>query len=68
MLSRMQEFFKRRQNDLYLFAAITLVSLSSFALGRLTAPALPKTPITFTESDAAAQFWIPGPNCPEMRR
>ncbi|MDP3794774.1 MAG: hypothetical protein Q8R13_02480 [bacterium] len=41
---------------MHLFAAVTLLTLVSFALGRLTAPELPKTTPTFTESDAAAQL------------
>lgn len=57
MRQRVRTFFEENQKDVFLFAAVALISLSSFALGRLTAPRIPKTPIEFREVDARAQFF-----------
>lgn len=57
MKQRIKTFFEENQKDVLLFAGIALVSLSSFALGRLTAPRPPKMPIQFREIDARAQFF-----------
>lgn len=56
MLEHLKEFFKSNQKDIVLFIGIIFVSLSSFALGRLTAPRPEKTPIRFTEYDVAKIF------------
>lgn len=57
MGERIKNFLKDNQKDVILFAGVALISLSSFALGRLTAPRIPKTPIQFREIDARAQFF-----------
>lgn len=56
MIQHFGEFGKRHQNDIILFCIIVLISLSSFALGRMSAPGLPKTPIEFTESAVLTEF------------
>lgn len=56
MIEHLKEFFKSNQKDLVLLIGIIFVSLSSFALGRLTAPRPEKTPIRFTEYDVAKIF------------
>lgn len=57
MSEYMNDLFKRNRKDIFLFTAVALISLSSFALGRLTAPRIPQTPIQFREIDARAQFF-----------
>lgn len=57
MKERIKILLEKNQKDVILFTGITLISLSSFALGRLTAPGLAKAPIQFREIDARAQFF-----------
>ena len=56
MLDHLKDFFKANQKDIILFIGIAFISLSSFALGQLTAPRPEKTPIRFTEYDVAKIF------------
>lgn len=55
-MDRIKNFFKNNEKDIILIAGVILISLISFGAGRLSVPAIPKTPITVEEMPLEASI------------
>jgi hypothetical protein len=51
-LNQLKQFLKSSESEIVLFLGVILISLISFAAGRLSSPSLPKQPITIANQQA----------------